>query len=89
MFRIKSLPTIPMSKFKFYIKYINLSGVVTKDGKIPKKTLKNIQRSIKRANPMSRIPAGTMQAFQKSLTLKEKKTWNEGIKWYKEVYKKK
>jgi len=74
--------------WKYYRKYINLSGGVTKDGKIPKKTLKNINRSIKRANPKSRIPSGTWNAFVKTLTPAEKKTWNEGIKWYNQTYKK-
>jgi hypothetical protein len=75
--------------WKYYVKYINLSGGVTKDGKVPKKTLKNIERSIKRANPLSRIPAGTWKDFQKTLSQGEKKTWNTGIKWYEKTYKKK
>ena len=73
---------------KYYFKYINLSGGVTNDGNVPKKPLKNIQRSIKRANPKSRIPTGIWDAFVKTLTPAEKKTWNEGIKWYELTYKK-
>ena len=74
--------------WKYYRQYINLSGGVTKDGKVPKKTLKSISRSIKRANPKSRIPSGTWNAFVKSLSKDERKTWNEGIRWYNTIYKK-
>jgi hypothetical protein len=73
---------------KYYVKYINLSGGVDKNGKVPKKTLKNIERSIKRANPKSRIPAGTWNDFQKTFSAGEKKTWNTGIDWYENTYKK-
>jgi hypothetical protein len=43
---------------------------VTKDGK---KTLKNIERSIKRENPKSRILAGTWNDFQKTFSAGEKR----------------
>ena len=74
---------------KYYIKYINLSWGVTKDGNVPKKTLKNISKSIKPVNPKSIIPTGTWNAFAKTLTPGEKKTWIEGIKWYEQTHKKK
>jgi hypothetical protein len=73
--------------WKYYVQYINLSGGVDKDGNIPKKTLTNIKRSIKRANPRSRIPAGTWDDFQKTFTPGQRKTWNEGIDWFEETYK--
>jgi hypothetical protein len=73
---------------KYYMKYVELSGGLNKAGKVPKKTLKSISRSIKRANPKSRIPSGTWNAFIKTLSKGERKTWNEGIKWYNSVYKK-
>ena len=74
--------------WKYSRQYINLSGGVTKDGKVPKKTLKSISRSIKRANPKSRIPSGKWNAFVKSLSKDERKTWKEGIRWYNTIYKK-
>ena len=73
--------------WKYYVQYINLSGGVDKDGNIPPKTLKNIERSVNRANPLSRIPAGTWTAFAETLTPDEKKTWTEGINWYENTYK--
>jgi hypothetical protein len=73
--------------WKYYVQYINLSGGVDKDGNIPKKTLTNIKRSITRANPRSRIPAGTWDDFQKTFTPGQRKTWNEGIEWYENTYK--
>jgi hypothetical protein len=74
--------------WKYYVKYINLSGGVTKDGKVPKKTLDKIEKSITRANPLSRIPAGTWNDFQKTLSQGEIKTWNTGIDWHEKTYKK-
>ena len=71
------------------MKYVELSGGLNKAGKVPQKTLKKISQSITRANPTSRIPAGTWNAFKKTLTKDQLKTWNEGIKWYNSVYKKK
>ena len=44
---------------KYSIQDIYLSGGVDKNGNVPRKTLKNIERSIKRPNPKSWISAGT------------------------------
>ena len=67
------------------IQCINLSGGVDQKGKVPKKTLKIIERSIKRANPKSKIPAGTWEDFKKTFSAGEKKSWHTGIDWYEET----
>jgi hypothetical protein len=47
------------AKQKYSSQYINLLAGVDKNGNVPRKTLKNIERSIKRPNPKSWISAGT------------------------------
>ena len=61
------------AKQKYSIQYINLSIGVDKNGNVPRKTLKNTEISIKRANPKSRIPADTWNDLQKNFSPCEKK----------------
>ena len=68
------------AKQKYSIQYINLSVGVDKNGNVPRKTLKNTERSIKRANPKSWLPAGTWNNFQKNYSRGEKKLGTKVLK---------
>jgi hypothetical protein len=68
------------AKQKYSIQYINLSVGVDKNCNVLRKTLKNIERSTKRANPKSRIPAGTWNDLQKKFSPGEKKLGTRVLK---------
>ena len=52
---------------KYSIQDINLSGGVDKKFNVPRKTLKNIERSIKRENPSHGYPQEHGMNFRKTL----------------------